>query len=461
MFVDSAIITVRAGNGGRGAATFRREKFDAKGGPNGGDGGRGGDVILRADEGLNTLLDFRGRPEWEAPLGEDGRKKQQHGSDGQHLYIRVPAGTLVYDQDSGDLLADIKPGEEVIVARGGFGGFGNEHYKSSTNQAPTYSHPGQSGEVRVLRLELKLLADVGLVGLPNAGKSTLLAALTRANPKIAAYPFTTLSPQLGVAELDPSRRLVIADIPGLIEGASEGAGLGLEFLKHIERTKVLVHLLDVMPPDGGDPAENYRTIRKELAAYSKVLAERREIIGLNKLDLLPDEAERKLAVDGISKRLQKQITKRTHVPEVLALSGAAKMGTKVLLERLWKIVHQQRAEDARTEQARRTQEAVEASMVELATFEGGAKPRAAKRASKPAAKKAGKPATKKVAKKFAKKAVSKVAPKASKTSSKKAAKTSGTTIKKVVKSASAGAKPKAKATAKSSARSGRKTPAKR
>jgi GTPase len=389
MFVDSAIITVRAGNGGRGAATFRREKFDAKGGPSGGDGGRGGDVILRADEGLNTLLDFRGRPEWEAPVGEDGRKKQQHGSDGLHLHIRVPAGTLVYDQDSGDLLADIKPGEEVIVARGGFGGFGNEHYKSATNQTPMYAHPGQSGEVRVLRLELKLLADVGLVGLPNAGKSTLLAALTRANPKIAAYPFTTLSPQLGVAELDPSRRLVIADIPGLIEGASEGAGLGLEFLKHIERTKVLVHLLDVMPPDSSDPAENYRTIRKELAAYSKVLAERREIIGLNKLDLLPNEAERNQAVDAISKRLQKQFGKRAHVPEVLPLSGAAKFGTKTLLERLWKIVSLQRLEDARNEQAQRTQEAVEASMVELATFEGSTKPTRTKaRSKKPLVKKA-------------------------------------------------------------------------
>ncbi|MFT3686176.1 MAG: GTPase ObgE [Phycisphaerales bacterium] len=306
MFVDSALITVRAGRGGAGAVTFRREKFEPKGGPSGGDGGRGGDVLLHAEPGLNTLLDFRNRPDWEAENGENGRKKQQHGADGRHLVIRVPMGTLVFDGKTGEQLADIgmPPNDEFVAARGGHGGFGNEHYKSPTNQTPTYAHPGQEGEVRDLRLELKLLAHVGLVGLPNAGKSTLLKALTHANPKIGAYPFTTLSPQLGVAELDPTRRLVIADIPGLIEGASEGVGLGMDFLRHIERTKVLVHLLDVMPPDGSDPADNYRTIRKELEQYSAPLAEREEVICLNKLDLLENDEAREAAVGKLRAKLK-------------------------------------------------------------------------------------------------------------------------------------------------------------
>lgn len=335
MFVDSAIITVRAGNGGAGHVSFRREKFEPKGGPSGGDGGRGGDVVIQTDPGINTLLDFSGRPEWEAEHGGNGRKKQQHGADGQHLVIRVPAGTLVFDGRTGEQLADLgmPPNDEFVAARGGHGGFGNEHYKSPTNQTPTYAHPGQAGEVRLIRLELKLLADVGLLGLPNAGKSTLLKALTHANPKIAAYPFTTLSPQLGVAELDPTRRLVIADIPGLIEGASDGVGLGIEFLKHIERTKVLVHLLDVMPPDGSDPADNYRTIRRELEQYSAPLAEREEVICLNKLDLLENDAARDEAVKNLRAKL-----KLGREVKVLPLSGATRSGTRALLEQLWTIV---------------------------------------------------------------------------------------------------------------------------
>ena len=335
MFVDSALITVHAGNGGAGNVSFRREKFEPKGGPAGGDGGRGGDVVIRTDPGLNTLLDFRGRPDWEAQYGENGRKKQQHGADGTHLVIRVPPGTLVFDGHTGEQLADLgaPPNDEYVAARGGHGGFGNEHYKSPTNQTPTYAHPGQEGEVKYLRLELKLLADVGLLGLPNAGKSTLLKALTAANPKIAAYPFTTLSPQLGVAELDPTRRLVVADIPGLIEGASQGVGLGIEFLKHIERTKVLVHLLDVMPPDGSEPADNYRTIRRELEQYSAPLAEREEVICLNKLDLLPDDAAREEAVKNLRAKL-----KIGREVRVLPLSGATRTGTRSLLEQLWMIV---------------------------------------------------------------------------------------------------------------------------
>lgn len=333
MFVDSAIITVYAGNGGAGNVSFRREKFEPKGGPAGGDGGRGGDVVFHTDDGINTLFDFRGRPDWKAQGGERGRKKQQHGADGNHLIIRVPPGTLIFDAKTGEQLADLGPNQEFVAARGGHGGFGNEHYKSPTNQTPTYAHPGQEGEVRELRLELKLLADVGLLGLPNAGKSTLLKALTHANPKIAAYPFTTLSPQLGVAELDPTRRLVVADIPGLIEGASQGVGLGIEFLKHIERTKVLVHLLDVMPPDGSDPATNYRTIRNELEQYSAPLAEREEVICLNKLDLLENDAARAEAVKSLRARL-----KLGREVRVMPLSGASHIGTRELLEMLWTIV---------------------------------------------------------------------------------------------------------------------------
>lgn len=333
MFVDSAIITVYAGSGGAGNVSFRREKFEPKGGPAGGDGGRGGDVVFHTDDGINTLFDFRGRPDWEAQPGERGRKKQQHGADGQHLIIRVPPGTLIFDAKTGEQLADLGPNQEYVAARGGHGGFGNEHYKSPTNQTPTYAHPGQEGESRELRLELKLLADVGLLGLPNAGKSTLLKALTHANPKIAAYPFTTLSPQLGVAELDPTRRLVVADIPGLIEGAAQGVGLGIEFLKHIERTKVLVHLLDVMPLDGSDPAANYRTIRKELEQYSAPLAEREEVICLNKLDLLENDAARDDAVKALRAKL-----KLGREVRVLPLSGATHTGTRDLLELLWTIV---------------------------------------------------------------------------------------------------------------------------
>ncbi len=333
MFVDSAVITVKAGHGGSGAVKFRRQKYEPKGGPEGGDGGRGGDVVLVADSGMNTLLDFRGRPDWEAEPGGNGLKKQMHGSDGRDCLIKVPAGTIVTDNLTGELIVDMKPEQRFIVAKGGNGGFGNEHYKNAVHQAPTHAHPGFPGEEKQLKLELKLLADVGLLGMPNAGKSTLLAALTRANPKIAAYPFTTLAPQLGVAELDPTRRLVIADIPGLIEGASEGTGLGLDFLKHVERTRVLVHLLDVMPPEG-TPAENYRIIRQELFNYSPVLAEREELIVLNKLDLFQTDEERQAAV----KALRKDLKLGAEV-EVLGLSAAARMGTHDLLEKLWSILN--------------------------------------------------------------------------------------------------------------------------
>jgi GTPase len=350
MFVDRAIINVRAGHGGAGSVSFRREKFEPKGGPNGGDGGKGGDVILVADTGKNTLLDFRGNPNWFAEDGEPGGKKQCFGGDGAHCRIPLPPGTLVYNNATGALMVDLVPGQEFVIAKGGNGGFGNEHYKGSTNQSPVHAHAGFDGDAFELRLELKLIADVGLVGQPNAGKSTLLAAMTRATPKIANYPFTTLAPQLGVAEL-PSlargarggreasegpgeRRLVIADLPGLIEGAAQGKGLGHDFLRHVERTRVLLHLLDAQPADGSNPADNYKTIRKEIYEYSPELAEREEIIALNKMDLFTDEAEREAAV----KKLRRDLKLGREV-EVFAISGAAHMNTAELLERLWSLLN--------------------------------------------------------------------------------------------------------------------------
>ncbi len=246
VFIDEAEITVKGGNGGNGCISFRREKYIPKGGPKGGDGGRGGDVIFFADENVNTLFDFSGQHHWAAPNGEPGRGKQQYGLAGEDMVVRVPPGTLVYNKETGDLIVDMSPaGMQFVIAKGGKGGFGNEHYKSPTNQAPKNAQPGEIGAQVRLKLELKLIADVGIVGLPNAGKSTLLSSISDAKPKIANYPFTTLQPQLGIAVLDGKRRLVFADIPGLIEGAAEGAGLGHEFLRHIERTKILVHLVDI------------------------------------------------------------------------------------------------------------------------------------------------------------------------------------------------------------------------
>ena len=334
MFVDRARIMVKAGKGGDGKLSFRRVKYNPKGGPDGGDGGRGGDVILAADEGLNTLIDFRGIYEWKAQPGEPGGSKNCTGADAEDLTIRVPAGTMVYDEESGELLADIGPGEAVVIARGGRGGLGNDHFKTSVNQAPRHATPGEPGEEKALRLELKIIAEVGLVGLPNAGKSSLLKMVTRADPKIADYPFTTLSPQLGIAGLDNERRIVIADIPGLIEGAAEGAGLGHDFLRHIERTRVIVHVLDVQPPDGSSPADNYRTIRKELMDYSHELAEKPEIIALNKLDMLGGEDLWDAAVKAL--RAELKLDARH---EIVGMSGGIGVGTRELLDKLWAMLH--------------------------------------------------------------------------------------------------------------------------
>lgn len=325
---------VKAGKGGDGKRSFRRSKGKPKGGPDGGDGGRGGDVILAADDGINTLIDFRGIYEWKAEDGEPGGSNSRTGADADSRVIRVPPGTMVYDEESGDLLADLGPGDSHVIARGGFGGFGNEHFKSATNQAPRNAVPGHPGEEVPLRLELKVIAEVGLVGLPNAGKSSLLKTVTRADPKIADYPFTTLSPQLGIASLDRGRRLVIADIPGLISGAAEGAGLGHDFLRHVERTKVIVHVLDVMPPDGSSPADNYRAIRHELMDYSPELAEKREIIALNKLDLLGDESHWPDAIKSLRAELQ---LGPDH--EIVGISGGIGAGTEDLLDKVWHMLH--------------------------------------------------------------------------------------------------------------------------
>ncbi|MBL9001439.1 MAG: GTPase ObgE [Phycisphaerae bacterium] len=334
MFVDQAFITVRAGSGGNGKVSFRREKYEPKGGPNGGNGGDGGCVLFVAEEGMSTLYDLRFQRVWAAKNGEGGGAKQCSGAAGEDLLIPLPPGTLVFDAESGELIHDLKAGERFVIAKGGRGGWGNEHFKTSTHQTPRTAEPGEPGEERRLRLELKLIADVGIVGKPNAGKSTLLAALTAATPKIANYPFTTLSPQLGVAELDLSRRIVLADIPGLIEGAAQGAGLGHDFLRHIERTRILLHLLDAQPEDGSDPAENYRVVRGELAGYSSHLAEKREIIVLNKLDLFTDPAEAAAVVNRLCRELGLRADK-----DVLVISGAARMGLGELLERLWKELH--------------------------------------------------------------------------------------------------------------------------
>lgn len=337
MFVDQAVISVRAGHGGAGRVSFRREKYIPKGGPDGGNGGDGGSVIAVADENVHTLLDFRGAHHWDAQDGEPGGAANCSGLKGRDRVLRLPAGTMLFNDETGELIADLAPGTRVVVARGGRGGFGNFHFRSSTNRTPRRAEPGEPGESLRVRLELKLIADAGLVGMPNAGKSTLLAAMTAARPKIADYPFTTLSPQLGIAELSGHRRIVLADIPGLIEGAAGGAGLGHDFLRHIERTRVLVHVLDAAPPDGSDPASNYRMVRRELRAYSPRLAEKPEIIVLNKSDLLPGDEDRKSAVAGLRRRL-----KLGARGEVLAVSGATRRGTGELLERAWALLHEGR-----------------------------------------------------------------------------------------------------------------------
>ena len=328
MFIDQAKITVKGGNGGHGCMSFRREKFIPKGGPDGGDGGKGGSVYFRVDPSIDTLLDFSGRHNWEAANGKHGEGKNKHGADGEDLIIPVPPGTLVYDEDLDLLLVDLNQADmQVRIARGGRGGKGNKAFATSVRQAPRFAQKGKPGQMRNLRLELKLIADIGLVGMPNTGKSTLISRCSQARPKIANYPFTTLAPVLGIVELSDFRRFVMADIPGLIEGAHEGAGLGHEFLRHIERTRILVHLLDILPADQSDPAANYHAIRKELELHGRILIDKPEVIVLNKIDLDSDG----LLIEDLKQRLPKDKT-------VLAISAVTGKGISELNETLWNLV---------------------------------------------------------------------------------------------------------------------------
>jgi len=311
-FVDEVEIHVIAGDGGRGCVSFRHEKFVPKGGPDGGDGGDGGDIVLRVDSGLNTLSSFRRKRIYRAGNGAPGMGANRHGKNGKDLVICVPPGTIVKDKDTGAVLADLtQPGEEWIAARGGKGGLGNTHFVSPTRQAPRYAQPGLPGEERHLILELKLLADVGLVGMPNAGKSTLLSVLTSARPKIANYPFTTLVPQLGVVDLEDDQSLIIADIPGLIEGAHLGTGMGVEFLRHIERTRVLLFVVDISDTD---PCASFLTVWKELSAFDRCeppLTQKPFLVALNKMDLLPQET------------IQARLKAIKELPEIASRSASA------------------------------------------------------------------------------------------------------------------------------------------
>jgi GTP-binding protein len=326
MFVDEAKIWIKAGDGGNGCVSFRREKYVPKGGPDGGDGGKGGDVYFEAVNDVDTLSSFIGKHHWQAQDGKPGQGSQKTGADGDDLTVKVPPGTLIYDADLDILLKDLnKTGMKVCVCLGGRGGKGNKQFATPVHQAPKYAEPGKPGQERNLRLELKLIADVGLVGMPNAGKSTLISRCSKARPKIAPYPFTTLEPVLGIVELTDERRLVMADLPGLIENAHKGAGLGFEFLRHIERTRIIVHILDIMPADGSDPVDNYHRIRRELEQYSIPLAKKKEVVVANKIDLDPDG------------RIVKKLRKHFHW-RIIPISAVTGQGIKDLCETLWKKV---------------------------------------------------------------------------------------------------------------------------
>lgn len=304
MFVDEVTIYVKGGNGGDGSVSFRREKYVPRGGPNGGDGGKGGNVILHVSEKIDTLLDITSKVKFIAEDGGKGQNSNKNGKDGKDLIINIPKGTLVKDLKTGRIIKDLKRiGESIKIARGGKKGRGNVHFKSPTNQAPRFAEEGRRGQERWIKLELKLIADVGIIGLPNAGKSTFLARISSARPKIADYPFTTLQPQLGIVELEDYKRLVFADIPGLIEGAHSGLGLGNTFLRHIERTRVIIHLIDI---SATDPLEAYRMVRKELTLFSSKLSEKAEIIAINKADILDEKIGLKIAED-LSRKSSKPV----------------------------------------------------------------------------------------------------------------------------------------------------------
>jgi len=337
-FVDEATISVQAGKGGNGCLSFRREKYVAKGGPDGGDGGDGGSVVIEADDSLTTMVDYRFKRSYRAANGQPGRGRNCTGAGGGDLVLKVPVGTTVIDQDLDEVLGDLSAhGQRLTVARGGFHGLGNTRFKSSVNRAPRQTTAGTEGELRNLKLELKVLADVGLLGLPNAGKSTLIRAVSAARPKVADYPFTTLVPNLGVVRVEPHRSFVMADIPGLIEGASDGAGLGIRFLKHLTRTRILLHLVDTAPLDGSDPVESARAILRELERFSPALALRERWLVLNKCDLLDAQAlaDRRAA-------LLAALDWQGPVYEIAAISGE---GTAVLCGDLMTRLEQRRAEE--------------------------------------------------------------------------------------------------------------------
>ena len=324
MFIDRAKISIKAGDGGDGMSSFHREKYVVKGGPDGGDGARGGNIILVADRNMNTLLDFRYKKKFKAERGGAGEDNNKYGRKAENIIVKVPVGTLVFDDESNDLIADlVEEGQSVVAARGGRGGRGNARFPNSVNRAPTFAEHGEPGEERKLRLELKLLADVGLVGYPSVGKSSIIATVSAARPDIAAYHFTTLTPVLGIVKIDDTTNFVMADIPGLIEGAHEGKGLGYEFLRHIERTRLIIHVLDVSGMEGRDPLEDYRKINAELAAYSDFLAGRPQIVAANKMDL-PDAQANFPAIEA---------TLKAQGCEVFPVSAATGEGLKALIQR--------------------------------------------------------------------------------------------------------------------------------
>lgn len=329
MFIDRAKIIVVSGAGGDGMVSFRREKYVPRGGPSGGDGGRGGSVIIRADSSLNTLINFRRHRKFAAKAGANGGAKEMFGKNGEDVYVDVPLGTMVYDDRTGELLADMTQNEQqVTVAKGGHGGRGNSHFATSAVRAPTYAEKGEPGEEKNIRLELKILADVGLLGFPSVGKSSLLRKVSGARPEVAAYHFTTLSPVLGVVSLDAERSFVMADIPGLIEGASQGTGLGDEFLRHVERTKVLIHVLDAAGSEGRDPLRDFHIINNELELYSPELVKKKQIVAANKTDLIDDPQK--------LEKLRKEIEREGYLFfPICTLTGE---GLKPLLEAAWKIL---------------------------------------------------------------------------------------------------------------------------
>ena len=334
-FVDEASIHVTAGKGGNGCLSFRREKYIAKGGPDGGDGGDGGSVVIEADDALNTMVDYRYKRNYRAENGGSGRGDNCTGKSAEELVLRVPVGTTIIDEDLGEVMGDLSAvGQQLLVAQGGFHGLGNTRFKSSTNRAPRQTSPGSEGEVRNLKLELKVLVDVGLLGLPNAGKSTFIRSVSAARPKVADYPFTTLVPNLGVVGMSGEKSFVVADIPGLIEGASEGAGLGIRFLKHLTRTRLLLHLVDIMPYDESTAGENAQVIENELRIFSPTMAEGDRWLVLNKLDLLPD--------DEVDARCQEVVDYLDWQGPVFKMSGLASEGTKDLCAAIMEYIDDQR-----------------------------------------------------------------------------------------------------------------------